>query len=57
LKAQSPNLVMIFTVLSELTSEYNTMTEKNLMIRQLEHKCDNFTHRLFTIIVDLCDAN
>jgi Phosphate transport regulator (distant homolog of PhoU) len=42
---------MIFTVLSELTSEYNTMTEKNLMIRQLEHECDNFTHRLLLLLL------
>ena len=50
LQNQAKNLVDASSVLSELINNYNTLKEKNSILKNLEHEGDQFTHRLFTII-------
>ena len=50
LQNQASNLVKATTVLSESISDYGTIKEKNVILKDLEHQGDQFTHELFTII-------
>src|SRR5687768_18437252 len=50
LENQASNLVKAATILAESISDYSTLNEKNAILKNLEHKGDQFTHELFTII-------
>jgi uncharacterized protein len=50
LQSQANNLVNASKVLFEIIGNYNTLNEKNAILKNLEHEGDQLTHRLFTII-------
>ena len=50
LENQASNLVEAATILAESISNYSMLSEKNATLKNLEHKGDQFTHELFTII-------
>jgi uncharacterized protein Yka (UPF0111/DUF47 family) len=50
LEEQAANLVKAASVLVEAVSDYSTLQEKNLLLKDLEHEGDQFTHNLFRII-------
>lgn len=50
LENQASNLVKAATILAESISDYSTLKEKNSILKNLEHRGDELTHELFTII-------
>jgi uncharacterized protein Yka (UPF0111/DUF47 family) len=50
LEKQASNLVKAATILAESISNYSTLNDKNVVLKELEHQGDQFTHELFTII-------
>jgi uncharacterized protein len=50
LENQASNLVKATSVLAESISDYETLKEKNSVLKNLEHEGDQFTHKLFIII-------
>ena len=50
LEEQADNLVKATSTLMELISNYDSMMEKNSIIKELEHQGDKITHKLHTII-------
>jgi len=50
LENQASNLVNATSVLAEGIRNYAKINEKNVILRNLEHEGDKFTHELFTII-------
>src|SRR5574341_372292 len=50
LEEQAGNLVKATSVLVETFGNYSTLKENNLVLKDLEHEGDKFTHKLFTII-------
>jgi hypothetical protein len=50
LEKQASNLVKAATILAESISNYNTLNDKNAILKDLEHQGDQFTHEIFTII-------
>jgi len=50
LQNQASNLVKATSVLAELISDYSTLKEKNILLKNLEQEGDKLTHQLFTII-------
>jgi uncharacterized protein len=50
LEKQASNLVNATSVLAESVNNYDTLKEKNSVLKNLEHEGDQLTHKLFTII-------
>jgi predicted phosphate transport protein (TIGR00153 family) len=50
LEAQSANLVKATSALVELIANYDNIVERKEAIKELEHKGDEITHDLYTII-------
>ena len=50
LEAQSANLVKATSALVELIAKYDNIVERKEAIKELEHKGDEITHDLYTII-------
>jgi len=50
LEEQAATLLKATSTLMELVSNYDSMLEKNSIIKELEHQGDEITHKLFTII-------
>jgi uncharacterized protein Yka (UPF0111/DUF47 family) len=50
LEKQASNLVKAANILAESISDYSTLNDKNVVLKDLEHQGDQITHELFTII-------